>query len=247
MRQVAEPPEMVAADVAITPFGAGNFLRFAAKVGEVVPGVAAAKYRARIAPVVVAETVGGKMDIAAFGLSGVGFFVAGETFPQVGAALFVLVDVFHDGFGAVAEIFQHFANASFKIESHDDKVTLCTAVYQRRRIAPKGGGADHHRFVESGVGEAKEPNFINLPAVNFWDDVEGLQDTAVIHPIRLMPTRARLPALIIIFRAIDKAIRLDRTAIYLQALRNFRLHIAMAGSVQIANGLQGQLIGIVPA
>ena len=97
--EVVHPPHVMLADVAAAPFGGGHLADDALEIGEVVqPVVALAQDGGWVVPVVVAGAVRRKVDVAAGGLAGVGFFMAsgcgGLRWRLVQA---VLTDVLDDG------------------------------------------------------------------------------------------------------------------------------------------------------
>ena len=80
MREVAEPPQVMQADVAIAPVTAIYFALHVLKIWEVQPVVAAADDLAGVAPVVIAQAVGRKMHVAALGFAGVSGIRQGKVF-----------------------------------------------------------------------------------------------------------------------------------------------------------------------
>ena len=247
VRQTAQPPQMMLADVAIAPVAAGDKPLLAGKVGEVKPIVATAGDRCGVAPVIIAHAVGSKVDIAAGCLAGMGFVIAAKLLPQIGGSVLLAVHVAHDGFDAVAEILQHFAHAALIAKAHDDKTLLQTAVLQRRRITPNGICPHHNGFVVTGIGKTKQPNFVNFAAVDPARQVKLAQQMGVIKQIGLMKTTVPLPAGQIGGGIVAEAIGLARKFVQFNLLNDLVVGVAIAGIGDIGHVLRCQLVGVVPA
>jgi len=119
------PPDVVFAGVAVAPIRGGDFAGHAFEIGEVVePIVTFADYSGWVIPIVVTNAVRRKMDIAQRGFTGMCFVVTDESLPKI----FVFGNsgkgLFHDGFGTVPHILEHFTNAAFKGKTHDHKPPL---------------------------------------------------------------------------------------------------------------------------
>src|SRR5262249_10243629 len=140
-----------------------------------------------VTPVVVAVAVGGEVDVAAFGATGGGEVVADEALPHVFAAAQRLVDVRHDRFRAVTEVFEHAVDAALVVEPHHYKSAAAVAgVGDRRRVAPEGAGTGHRRFVVAGEGEGEEPDLVKVAAVVAGNQVEAADLLLVVDRVRFV-------------------------------------------------------------
>src|SRR6266498_3041760 len=80
--KMCEPPHMMLTDIAVAPIASGNFASHAFEVGKVVePVITFTNDRGWIVPIVMADTVWGKMDISKRGPAGADLVVANEAFP----------------------------------------------------------------------------------------------------------------------------------------------------------------------
>ncbi len=151
---MVEPPEMVGAHVAAAPVFGGHGFWLAGEMGVGVPVVAKAGDGSGVAPVVVADAVGGIVHPTTLGVAGVLLFVVGEERPHVALLAAAFVELGHDRFGAMPEVFQHTIDTAFHIESHHDEAAFETVgVLDGRGVTPETAGAAHDRFVFTGVRE----------------------------------------------------------------------------------------------
>ncbi len=81
MGKMAEPPAMVGTDLTTAPFGRGDGARLAAEIREPIPRITARRHGAGIAPIIVFEAVGRKMDVSTLCHPRMGFVVANEPLP----------------------------------------------------------------------------------------------------------------------------------------------------------------------
>src|SRR5262245_22612589 len=102
MRQVPEPPQMMAAHIAIAPFRTIDRAAGPREIGKVVPIVAEAIHRAAVAPVVIALAAGREVDIAAVRLARCDLVVASKHIPEILLARMVAKHMAHNRLGAVA-------------------------------------------------------------------------------------------------------------------------------------------------
>ncbi len=96
VRDVVHPPAMMQANISIAPFAGIHLTGDTLKIREVVPIVTVAGNKAGVTPVVIAKTIGGKMDVAKVGLPGILFVVTCITFPKIGIATCLGKGLFHD-------------------------------------------------------------------------------------------------------------------------------------------------------
>src|SRR5205814_5897656 len=108
--EVPQPPQMMQPDVAPAPLAAGHLAHRPLKIGVVIPVVAAAGHRPRLAPVIIPQAVGSKMDRAALGSPRKLLIIARKTLPQVGVAARALKGLADERFGPLAQVFQHLAH-----------------------------------------------------------------------------------------------------------------------------------------
>ena len=79
-----EPPLVVQADVAMAPFAGSHAADITFEIREIQqPIIALASDSGRVVPVVVAFTIGSKMNVADRRFTGSNFLVAYEALPQV--------------------------------------------------------------------------------------------------------------------------------------------------------------------
>src|SRR6188472_3861529 len=116
--EVGEPPEVMGAHVATAPVFGGHGFASVGEGGVGEPVVAVAGDGGGVAPVVVFDAVGGVVHPAALGGAGVLLFILGEELPHVLLFAAALVELGHDRFGPVAEVFQHAIDAAFHVEAH---------------------------------------------------------------------------------------------------------------------------------
>src|SRR5687767_3422232 len=94
------------------------------------------------------------MDAADFCLAGEITLNPQETFPPIiGMTFFLLIHFEQHRLGTMSQIFQHFAHATFKIEAHNDKLTLRVfCAFKGWRITPERIGSTHDTLVIATIG-----------------------------------------------------------------------------------------------
>ncbi len=80
--EVAEPPLVMCADLAVTPFGCVDNSNITLKVWKIqLPIVTLTFYRSCVAPIIILLAVGRKVDVSASGLAWSAFLILYETPP----------------------------------------------------------------------------------------------------------------------------------------------------------------------
>lgn len=247
MRKTAEPPQMMRPNIAASPLARGHRTGIASQIGKAQPGVAARGHGARIAPIVIRQTIGREMHIATFRASGVSLVVTGETLPQIRLAVCGRIDFRQHRLGTVTEVFQHFPDAALVVEAHDHETSFCMGgALQRRRITPEGAGSRHDRLVVAAVGIPQQPHLVDLIGVDALDHLEFAHQRQIIDRIRLVEL-ARRPRRRERLGRVAKTIFLHRKAIDHDALHDFVLGVAVAGAADIIAVALHQRVGVVPA
>src|SRR5207249_3252976 len=137
-RKMVEPPEMVGAHIAAAPLGAVHLASVARQLREAIPVVAVAGHVARVAPIIIAHTVGRAMDVAALRLPRGDPIVACEAIPEVALRRVAAEDPAHDRLEAMSKVLQHTLDAALVIKAHDHKSAgAAIGLRHRRRVTPK--------------------------------------------------------------------------------------------------------------
>jgi len=246
--QKVEPPEVMGAGIALPPVAGVHDLSFPVEKGKVLPGVIPASDLALVAPVVIAEAVGGEVDVAHLGPARMRLVVTRKSFPEVGLASQVAEEGFDHGLRPVAHVLQHFPDAALKAEAHDDKPTLgMRSIGQCRRVAPEGSRSGHGGLPKARVWEGEQPDLVDLPAVDPVDDVKVCQDAVIVRAIRFVESAATAEAMDVLVTVVDEAVGVDRKPVYFESFDYLEVGVAVARVAQVLDVTCGQEIGIVPA
>ncbi len=155
-----KPPFVVQANIATAPLFAVDKSLFASHVRVVKPVIAVTPNIPLIAPIVILLAVRRKMDIAATCIARCNFVVKCEPLPcvhlfQRNLVIPASVNLRHDAFNPMPEIFKHFSDASLVVEPHDDEVAFKAFVNEWFGVAPVSIWSDHMRFPIAKVGSTE--------------------------------------------------------------------------------------------
>lgn len=247
MREQAEPPAVVLANIALSPGAALSADGLAGKVREIAPGVEARQDGRIVSPIIIAAAVWRKMDVAHFGLPRVRFLVPGEALPQVIRLRDIAKHVPEDRLGPVTVGFEHFAHAAFVIKGHNHKAAVCACAFQRRRVAPESARPRHARLVKPCPGEADGPDLVDGAAVDFLNQAALGQHALIIHRVGLVKALPGADAAQIILGSILKSIFFDREGVDLDSFGDLVICITVRHLAEIIDQRRSQAVGVIPA
>src|SRR5690606_22478154 len=93
-------------------------------------------------------------------------------------------DLRHDGLGAVAEVFKHFADATLEVEAHDDEApTSALGTLEWRRVAPERPRPRHDRLPVAAIRMTEQPDLVNLAIADSLQHVELVHERHVVDAI----------------------------------------------------------------